>query len=190
MTDAAATHTDLKDTLEEMRASVAARETRAGLAGVLQKALLAFLDVLMTLLADFRAGKLVPPGDAAGGADGGAAHPRRAPSRQRDGNPDQWGEGFEKRLPSAGRRFSARPRGRCGRESWSRVKGESRGFRRATAGCARRSPGFPALRGCGHESWFTPHPPSPCGGEGLQGAAPKGRIQKMGFCRPGKCVSK
>ena len=75
MTDAAATHTDLKDTLEEMRASVAARETRAGLAGVLQKALLAFLDVLMTLLADFRAGKLVPPGDAAGGADGGAAHP-------------------------------------------------------------------------------------------------------------------
>ena len=93
MTDAAATHTDLKDTLEEMRASVAAREARAGLAGVLQKALLAFLDVLMTLLADFRAGRLIPiAADAReeGANDSGvsvAAHTSPLPSAE------WWGQG-------------------------------------------------------------------------------------------------
>jgi len=54
---AASPTTDLKDTLEEMRASVAARK---GLAGALGKAILGVLDMLMALLADFRTGKLVP----------------------------------------------------------------------------------------------------------------------------------
>jgi len=62
MTDAAADpRTDLKDTLEEMRASVAARSARGGLAGAIQAAILGLFEVLMTLLQDFRAGKLVPP---------------------------------------------------------------------------------------------------------------------------------
>ena len=61
MTDAATPPpTDrLKNTLEEIRASAAARKQK-GLAGMVQEAILGFLNVLMALLADFRAGKLVP----------------------------------------------------------------------------------------------------------------------------------
>jgi hypothetical protein len=85
MSHAASPTTDLKDTLEEMRASVAARK---GLAGAMEKAILSLLELLLALLADFRAGKLTPPapasGDAAGqgangAGDGGVSYP--SPSR-------------------------------------------------------------------------------------------------------------
>src|SRR4051812_45629985 len=74
MTDPAAfPATDrLKNTLEEMRASAVAN----GLAGVVQKAILKFVELLMTLLEDFRAGKLVPIAPGPGAAD--VAAPRAA----------------------------------------------------------------------------------------------------------------
>jgi hypothetical protein len=91
MTEAAATtHTDLKDTLEEMRASMAGQEAGAGLAGALQEALLALLSLLMKLLADFRAGKLVPPAPGPGDAGPAPCAARldraAAPARREGGN--------------------------------------------------------------------------------------------------------
>src|SRR5215472_13376265 len=91
--------TDLKSTREEMRASVAARETRTGLAGrvglkrTIQEAMLRLLSLLLAVLEDFRAGRLVAVTPVAG--DGAAAypHPSPPPSRGREASSTVLGLG-------------------------------------------------------------------------------------------------
>ena len=68
MSTAVPAATDLKSTLEEMRASVGAEAERNRLAGAVAAAFLRLLEMLVTLLADFRAGTLaavIPSADAA-----------------------------------------------------------------------------------------------------------------------------
>jgi hypothetical protein len=64
---------DLKDTLEEMRASAAEAGTRKGLAGAVQQAFAKLLEVLLAMLLDFRAGLLAPLAPVAERAGDGAA---------------------------------------------------------------------------------------------------------------------
>ncbi len=73
MSAAPPTHTDLKSTLEELRASVAAKGTRKGLTGAIQEAFLGILSVLLAMLEDFRAGRFVPMAPVAVEAGDGAA---------------------------------------------------------------------------------------------------------------------
>ncbi len=59
----------LKNSLEEVRASVAEQETDNRLAALLQEAVLRLLGMLMAMIEDFRAGKLVPPAPNPQGAN-------------------------------------------------------------------------------------------------------------------------
>jgi hypothetical protein len=51
--------TDLRNTLEEMRARVTAEGKRNGLPAALQEAIMSLLTMLLTLLAEFRASRSV-----------------------------------------------------------------------------------------------------------------------------------
>ena len=53
--------TDIKDTLEGMRASAAARGRRTGLRASIDDMILRILGMLLAMLADFRAGRLATP---------------------------------------------------------------------------------------------------------------------------------
>ena len=130
MSHAASPTTDLKDTLEAMRASVAARK---GLAGAIEKAILGLLELLLALLADFRAGKLTPPapasGDADGAGDGGEAVPATA---NQEGKLSDRGS----RSRSVRHAVASRPGNGCANSAALAV----------VAGDAGRAPRFPALR--------------------------------------------
>ena len=82
MTAAPPTQPDLKSALEEMRASMAARGPRKGVAGAIQEAILGFLSVLLAMLEDFRAGRLAPVAPVAEAAgEGGVSAVAPPPPR-------------------------------------------------------------------------------------------------------------
>jgi len=73
--------TDLKKTLEEMRASVAATGAGKGLYGAIQRAILGLLEALLGLLESFRAGRLaaVAPGTSVALAVGESSQTHESP---------------------------------------------------------------------------------------------------------------
>ena len=119
MTAAPPTQTDLKSTLEELRASVAAEGTR-GLKGAMQQAFLGLLSVLLAILEDFRAGRLAriaPVAEPGDGADGAVADPSPRPSPAGGESPipvaDRWARDAwhpRRDCPSASRCADPAPR--------------------------------------------------------------------------------
>ena len=110
---ASATPPDLGRRLEEVRTAIAAEGARKGLAGTVQGAILRLLEVLLAILADFRAGRLaaVAPGAAATDAD---------PARRGGGPPSASGGCADWR--AAGGAMEPAPAGRPGLR---RLEGDS-----------------------------------------------------------------
>jgi hypothetical protein len=188
MSGPAAAPTHLKDTLEEMRASAAAQCARRGLRGAIQEAILGFLEVLLTLLADFRAGRLTPvaadgTGEEAGGTDGAAAYP--SPSR------------FPGSSPGAGPSLSLKGRGiqegdGTGEEAGGaavcpspyQFAGPSRRVdRRVTPEVPPISPDPSALEGGGECCWPGCANAAALMGRGFQEAAKPGRRARLRVSR-------
>src|SRR5579872_3522991 len=107
MTAAAPPPTDLKSTLEDLRASVAARRGRMTL---LHDALLSFLEALIALVTAFRAGRLAPPAPATEHAASSArdAVVRPSPRRAGSGVAARLADGGEQ--PARGTASAATPR--------------------------------------------------------------------------------
>ena len=130
MTAAAPAPTDLMDTLEEMRASVAARAARRGMRGTIEGAILRLLSVLLAMLADFRAGRLAPLAVAAERAGDGTVAEASPGAAGRCAGFGVDGDGCgEKDAPTpALRRFAGE--GEAGEAGWA-TEGRALPHRRA-----------------------------------------------------------